>query len=113
MKYLKRSGAAAWVSSPPFDLRYYLVKPDQLSKTMPETAINLYDAKTHLSKLVDRAAAGEEIVIAKAGRRLAKLGPLESARPVREPGGWQGKAWIADDFDAPLPDELLDAFEQG
>lgn len=78
---------------------------------MPDTLYNLYAAKTALSKLVDRAAAGEEIVIAKAGRPLARLVPFQrSARP-RQPGGWEGRVWIADDFDAPLPDALLDAFE--
>jgi prevent-host-death family protein len=78
---------------------------------MPETLLNLYEAKTSLSKLVDRAAAGEEIVIAKAGRPLAKLVPLEGRRKPRKPGGWQGQARIAEDFDAPLPEALLDAFE--
>ena len=78
---------------------------------MPETVFNLYEAKTSLSKLVDRAAAGEEIVIAKAGRPLAKLVPLGEARRKREPGGWEGKVRVADDFDAPWPDDVLDAFE--
>jgi prevent-host-death family protein len=78
---------------------------------MPETVLNLYEAKTSLSELVDRAAAGEEIVIAKAGRPLAKLVPLGNTLQRRSPGGWQGKVRIGDDFDAPLPEELLDAFE--
>lgn len=78
---------------------------------MPETVLNLYEAKTSLSELVDRAAAGEEIVIAKAGRPLAKLVPLGNTRKRRSPGGWQGKVQISDDFDAPLPDAILDAFE--
>ncbi len=70
-------------------------------------SINLYEAKTHLSALVDRAAAGEEIIIAKAGRPLARLVPLE--RPPRRPGRGRGTIAIGDDFDAPLPDELLTA----
>jgi prevent-host-death family protein len=78
---------------------------------MPETLLNLYEAKTSLSKLVDRAAAGEEIIIAKAGRPLAKLVPLDRKHPTRRPGGWEGQVRIADDFDAPLPKDLLDAFE--
>jgi prevent-host-death family protein len=78
---------------------------------MAETVLNLYEAKTALSQLVDRAAAGEEIVIAKAGRPLAKLVALDRPQKRRMPGGWQGKARVADDFDAPLPDEVLDAFE--
>lgn len=64
---------------------------------------NLYDAKTRLSELVDRAAAGEEIIIAKNGRPLARLAPLPREQPRRVPGGWEGMIWIADDFDAPLP----------
>jgi prevent-host-death family protein len=73
--------------------------------------INIYDAKTQLSRLVERAAAGEEIVIAKAGRPKAKLVAFrENAKP-REPGCLKGRMWVADDFDAALPDGLLDAFE--
>jgi prevent-host-death family protein len=72
--------------------------------------VNLYQAKTHLSDLVERASKGEEIVIAKAGKPVARLMPLAGARQGRSPGGWEGVAWIADDFDAPLPPELLAAF---
>ena len=76
---------------------------------MTET-VNLYQAKTHLSELVDRAAKGEEIVIAKAGTPVARLVPLAGAERGRTPGGWEGVVWIADDFDAPLPAHLLAAF---
>jgi prevent-host-death family protein len=76
---------------------------------MPDT-FNLYEAKTHLSELVERAAAGEEIIIAKAGKPRARLVPLPAERPRREPGGWEGKIWIADDFDDPLPPEILRGF---
>jgi prevent-host-death family protein len=72
--------------------------------------VNLYEAKTHLSKLVERAAAGEEIIIAKAGKPRARLVPLETAREPRKPGGWEGKIWIAEDFDDPLPPEILAGF---
>jgi prevent-host-death family protein len=72
--------------------------------------VNLYEAKTHLSALVDRAADGEEIVIAKAGKPRARLVPIPSARKLRQPGGGKGKVWIAEDFDAPLPPDLLAAF---
>ncbi|WP_295389654.1 type II toxin-antitoxin system Phd/YefM family antitoxin [uncultured Thiodictyon sp.] len=78
---------------------------------MQQTVLNLSEAKTSLSKLVDRAAAGEEIVIAKAGRPLAKLVPLRTPNRPRSPGGWQGKVRISEDFDAPLPADMLDAFE--
>jgi len=79
---------------------------------MPETVLNLYEAKTLLSKLVDRAAAGEEIIIAKAGRPLAKLVPLGQKPKERKPGGWQGKVHIAEDFDAPLPNDIIDTLER-
>jgi prevent-host-death family protein len=70
---------------------------------MAEAIVNLYEAKTSLSQLIERAAAGEEIIIAKAGKPKARLVPLgDRARP-REPGGWEGKVWVADDFDEPLP----------
>ena len=72
--------------------------------------VNLYEAKTHLSALVDRAADGEEIVIAKAGKPRARLVPVSTAQKRRWPGGGKGKVWVADDFDAPLPPDLLAAF---
>ena len=73
--------------------------------------INLYDAKTKLSELVDRAAAGEEVIIAKAGKPLARLVPLSVRERV--PGRGKGRVRIADDFDAPLPDDVARDFEQG
>jgi prevent-host-death family protein len=72
---------------------------------------SLYEAKTNLSKLVDRAAAGDEIVIAKNGVPKARLVALPSHDPKKRFGGWEGKVWVAPDFDAPLPPDLLDAFE--
>ena len=72
--------------------------------------LNLYEAKSKLSSLVEEAAAGKEIVIAKAGVPLARLVPLKP-RVRRKPGGSKGKIWIAPDFDAPLPDDILAAFE--
>jgi prevent-host-death family protein len=78
---------------------------------MGEAIVNIYEAKTNLSKLVERAAAGEEIVIARAGRPRARLVPLAAHRVApRQPGGWEGEAWIADDFDDPLPPEILKGF---
>lgn len=74
--------------------------------------VNLYEAKTHLSELVELAAAGREIVIAKAGEPRARLvSLLPPSRPPRTPGQWKGQIWIAEDFDAPLPDDILAAFE--
>jgi prevent-host-death family protein len=76
------------------------------------TTLNLYQAKTQLSKLVERAAAGEEIVIAKAGKPMVRLVPVEACRPkqLREPGLLKGKVWIAEDFDE-WPEDILAAFE--
>lgn len=71
--------------------------------------LNLYEAKTQLSALVDQAAAGEEIIIAKNGKPMAKLVPLRD-RVRRQPGRLKGKIWMSDDFDAPMPD-VVDAFE--
>jgi prevent-host-death family protein len=74
--------------------------------------VNLYEAKTRLSELVDRAAAGEEIVIARHGRPVARL--VAYAPPAgkrRKLGVLAGKIWIADDFDAPLPEDVLADFE--
>jgi prevent-host-death family protein len=72
---------------------------------------NIHEAKTHLSKLLERLAAGEEIVIARAGKPVAKLVPyVESARP-RKPGAWKGKVWLAPDWDSPETNkEIEDLF---
>jgi prevent-host-death family protein len=69
--------------------------------------VNLYEAKTHLSSLVEEVAAGEEVVIAKAGRPMARLVPLQAVSTPRVPGGWEGKVSVSDDFDAPLDREDL------
>lgn len=74
-------------------------------------SVNLYNAKTNLSKLVDRAAAGEEIVIAKAGKPKAKLVPYRPARDRQLGQNLLGICYIADDFDDPLPPELQKYFE--
>jgi prevent-host-death family protein len=73
--------------------------------------INLSEAKLHLAQLVERAAAGEEIVIARAGQPKAKLVPLQATVQPRTPGLWKDRLWIADDFDAPPPDDILASFE--
>ena len=80
---------------------------------MSEVIYNLYEAKTSLSRLVDRAANGEEIILSKAGKPLAKLVPFHPAREPRRPGGWEGRMRISEDFDAPLPADLQAAFEGG
>lgn len=73
--------------------------------------VNIYEAKTNFSRLVEQAAAGEEIIIAKAGKPLARLSPLRDGKGPRKPGCLAGRFHVSDDFDAPLPDDLLDAFE--
>lgn len=73
--------------------------------------VNIHEAKTNLSRLVEQAANGTEIVIAKAGKPMARLVPIQSPASPRKPGFLKGRLWIADDFDAPLPDDLLDLFE--
>ena len=61
---------------------------------------NIHEAKTHLSKLVERVAAGEEIIIGKAGKPVARLVPYAApGSPRRKPGSWKGKIWISPDFD--------------
>ncbi|HEY0206271.1 MAG TPA: type II toxin-antitoxin system Phd/YefM family antitoxin [Acetobacteraceae bacterium] len=74
--------------------------------------VNIHAAKTHLSRLVDAAAAGEEIIIARAGTPVARLVPFAAPKkPDRELGTLEGKLNIRDDFDAPLPDDVLALFE--
>jgi prevent-host-death family protein len=72
--------------------------------------VNIYEAKTSLSQLVEQAAKGEEIVIAKAGRPRARLVPMGRRSKPRKPGAWKGRIVIAADFDAPLPKGVIAAF---
>lgn len=72
--------------------------------------VNTHEAKTHLSKLLERVARGEEIIIAKAGKPIARLVGYESPKHTRRGGQWKGLVRMSDDFDAPLPDEIGDAF---
>jgi prevent-host-death family protein len=73
--------------------------------------VNIHEAKTHLSRLLERVEAGEEIVIARNGKAVAKLVAVSRAR--RRPGGLKGKIRIHDDFDAPLPRSILAPFRGG
>lgn len=73
--------------------------------------VNIHDAKTHFSKLIEAVTQGEEIVIAKAGKPAAMLVPMQTQKPVRKPGAMKGKIKIAVDFDSPLPDDVQAAFE--
>jgi prevent-host-death family protein len=74
--------------------------------------MNIHEAKTHLSKLLARVKEGEEIVIAKAGQLIARLVPVVERPNRRLPGSARGKVTIAPDFDAPLPEAILEAFER-
>jgi prevent-host-death family protein len=71
--------------------------------------VNVHDAKTHLSRLLERVEQGEEIVIARAGKPVAKLVPIEAPgkRPI---GRDKGKIWMSDDFDEPLPWQVFPGF---
>ena len=73
--------------------------------------VNIHEAKTHFSKLVESAMNGEETIIAKAGKPVAKLVPFFKKKPKRRLGVLKGKIKIAKDFDAPLPDDMLGSFE--
>jgi prevent-host-death family protein len=76
--------------------------------------VNIHQAKTHFSRLLQRVAAGEEVVIARAGVPVARLVAVEPKKGnIRPLGMDEGRIWIADDFDAPLPDDLLKEFYGG
>lgn len=71
---------------------------------------NIHQAKTHFSKLIERVQKGEEIVIGKAGKPIAKLVPYTEALERRKPGIWKGKVWISEDFDEE-DEEIIRLFE--
>ena len=73
--------------------------------------VNIYEAKTHFSKLLDRVMNGEEIIIAKSGTPVARLLPIADPPVIRKPGSAKGSIRIAPDFDAPLPEDVLKDFE--
>jgi prevent-host-death family protein len=73
--------------------------------------VNIHEAKTHLSQLVEDAARGDEIIIAKAGKPVARLVAVDDDTTPRPRGLLKGKIWMADDFDAPLPQEILQSFD--
>jgi prevent-host-death family protein len=87
-----------------------LVNIDQVEEAVGKYIVNLYEAKTNLSGLVERVSQGDEIVIAKAGVPKAKLVPIAGPNRRRQPGGWEGKVRIRKDFDEPLPEEVLRSF---
>lgn len=74
--------------------------------------VNVHEAKTHLSRLLDQALDGEEVIIMRAGRHLVRLTPVETAPFQRTLGTAKGEIFISDDFNDPLPDDILDEFEK-
>jgi len=72
--------------------------------------VNIHEAKTHLSKLLERVALGEEVIIAKAGKPVAKLVPLNAEPKTRTLGSAKGEFVVPDDFNDPLPKEIEDLF---
>jgi prevent-host-death family protein len=75
------------------------------------STINVHAAKTQLSRLLDAATAGEEVIIARAGKPVARLVPVGQDAPPRRLGALAGRLRVPVDFDAPLPDDILDEFE--
>ncbi len=73
--------------------------------------VNVHAAKSQLSRLLDAVAAGEEVIIAKAGKPIARLVPIEPKRERRKLGSLAGKLHVPDNFDDPLPDDIIAAFE--
>ena len=74
--------------------------------------VNVHEAKTHLSRLLDRVRQGEEIVIAKSGKPVARLVGVTEHPRQRTPGSALGEVAVAPDFDAPLPEDILETFER-
>ena len=75
------------------------------------TTVNVHEAKTQLSRLLIRVGLGEEVIIARAGKPVARLVAIDEKPLRRTPGSARGEVWVAPDFNAPLPADLLDAFE--
>ena len=75
------------------------------------TVVNIHQAKTHLSKIVDEASAGREVIIAKAGRKVARLVPIEPKPRPKKLGGLKGRIKVPDDFNMPLDASVIAGFE--
>ena len=74
------------------------------------TQVNIYEAKSKLSKLINQVIAGEEVIVAKSGKPVVRIVPFEKPAQNRKPGSAKGKITISDDFDAPLPEDILRGF---
>ncbi len=75
------------------------------------TQVNVHDAKTHFSRLLQRVMTGEEIIIARSGKPVARLLPFAPEPSQRTPGSGRGEIWVASDFDGPLSEDILAEFE--
>ena len=76
------------------------------------TTVNIHEAKTHLSRLLAKVARGDEVIIARGGKPIARLVPIQKAKRMDHLLDLdKGRLWIVEDFDAPLPEEILAAFE--
>jgi len=71
--------------------------------------VNIHEAKTHLSRLIEEVETGKEVIIARNGKPVARLMPYQKPSRPRTPGGWNEQVWIADDFDE-TSEDLTDAF---
>ena len=76
------------------------------------TTVNIHQAKTHLSRLLAQVARGEEVIISRAGTPVARLTPYTTSRPRRRLGRDRGLFEVPDDFDAPLPEDVIESFER-
>lgn len=73
--------------------------------------MNIHEAKTQFSKLIEAVIQGEEVIIARAGKPVASLVAIQAKPPLRRAGALKGKIKVADDFDAPLPEDVASSFE--
>ncbi len=76
------------------------------------TTVNIHEAKTHLSRLLEKVSQGEEVVIARSGKPVARLVAVTERPSRRLPGSAKGTLWVSDDFDDPLPEEIQQHFER-
>ena len=108
-RLLSRASLAVMHHSLPIDLVRTLVYLDLVEPT----TVNIYEAKTQLSRLLKRVASGEQIIIAKANVPIARLVPIAPSRPKRVANKYAGLIKMPEDFDEPLPPEVLDSFYSG
>ena len=87
------------------------LKPKREGRSKTRRMVNIHKAKTELSRLIGEVIVGEVVVIAKAGKPVAKLIPFQKTTRIRKPGTAKGKVWIASDFNAPLPEKILRSFQ--